>query len=239
MIANIHKITKPNRWRCLTITKSGQLAKYACVNMMRGWAGVVNKKWPTSVHRNACEPISKDNKNKTMAEFKPANQLVLANEGGWNHVSGDDETYCGLNRRFNPNWEGWAIVDSHKPLHYNEVIKDDSLNSLVSQYYKRIYWDRILADGIDSQAVATYFYDFYVNAGSNAVKCVQKVVGANPDGFFGTSSLHAVNDYVGDLLADLHKSRCEYYNRIGTNGSAKFLTGWLNRANKMYEILSA
>jgi len=174
-----------------------------------------------------------------MADFKSANPYILKNEGGWNHVSGDDETYCGLNRRFNPDWKGWAIVDSHKPLNYNEIIKDDNLTMEVNQYYKRMYWDKVLGDGIDNQEVATYLYDFYVNAGGNAVKCVQKVVGSNPDGFFGNGSLQAVNSYESDLLAALHKSRCEYYNRIGTNGAAKFLTGWLNRANKMYEILSA
>lgn len=179
-------------------------------------------------------------KRKKMAEFKAAQQHVISNEGGYCNVDGDNggETYFGLSRKFNPNWAGWAIVDSHKPLHYNEVIKDDNLTSLVNQYYKRMYWDKILADGIDSQPLAAYLYDFHVNAGSNAVKCVQRVVGAEPDGMFGNDTLHAVNSYTGDLLAALHKSRCEYYNKIATGGNAKFLKGWLARANKMYQLLS-
>lgn len=174
-----------------------------------------------------------------MADFLSANKYIAPNEGGWNHVSGDDETYIGINRRFFPTWAGWALVDAHKPLNYNEIIADDNLNSLVNQFYKRNFWDSMLGDGIDSQAVATYLYDFRVNAGGNAIKCVQKVVGAFPDGGMGDKTLQAINDYTGDLLTDLHKERCDYYNRIGQKESDKFLTGWLNRANKMYEILSA
>jgi lysozyme family protein len=73
----------------------------------------------------------------------------------------------------------------------------------------------------------------------NAIKRLQALVGATPDGMFGNATLEAVNSYSGDLLTDLHKSRCEYYERIATNGSAKFLHGWLNRANEMYSNLSA
>lgn len=174
-----------------------------------------------------------------MAEFKAAHKYIAPNEGGWNDVEGDDETYIGINRRFWPNWEGWKIVDAHKPLHYNEVIADDNLNGLVNQFYKRNFWDNMMGDFIDSQAVATYLYDFRVNAGGNAIKAIQKVVGAFPDGTIGDKTIHAINDFHGDLLYLLHTARCDYYRSKATNGSAKFLQGWLNRANKMYEILSA
>jgi len=176
-----------------------------------------------------------------MADFSAAQPYILANEGGYCDTTGDTggETYMGISRNNWPNWGGWSLVDAHQPLHYNEIIADDNLNSLVNQFYKRNFWDTMLGDGIDSQAVATYLYDFHVNAGGNAVKCVQRVVGSNPDGMFGNGTLNALNNYSGDLLSDLNNSRIAYYTEISQNGAnAKFLNGWLKRANDMYAKLS-
>ena len=176
-----------------------------------------------------------------MAEFLSAQPYVIKNEGGYCEVQGDKggETYCGIARNFFPNWAGWAILEGHKPLSYNEVVYDEELVSRVNQFYKKQFWDGILGDGIDSQAVATYLYDFYVNAMHNAVKCVQRIVGVTVDGGFGNGTLAAVNGYSGDLLTNLHNARCDYYKGIAQNGSAKFLDGWLNRANDMYSVLAA
>lgn len=175
-----------------------------------------------------------------MAEFLSAQPYVIKNEGGYCEVQGDKggETYCGIARNFFPNWAGWAILEGHKPLSYNEVVDDEELNSLVNQFYKKQFWDGILGDGIDSQAVATYLYDFYVNAMHNAVKCVQRIVGVTVDGGFGNGTLSAVNGYNGDLLADLHTARVQYYIDIAQGSNEKFKAGWLNRANNLYDKLS-
>lgn len=175
-----------------------------------------------------------------MAEFLAVQPYILQYEGGYNLIKGDKggETYQGISRNNFPNWEGWVVIDGHKPLGYNEIIQDYNLLALVNQFYKANFWDKMLGDGIDSQEVATYLYDFKVNAGGNAVKCVQRILGIADDGVFGNGSLNALNAYQGDLLKELHEARCAYYNRIGTNGSAKFLQGWLNRANNLYNVLS-
>ncbi len=176
-----------------------------------------------------------------MAEFLSAQSYVIINEGGYCEVPGDKggETYCGIAHNFFPNWAGWDIIEGHKPLAYNEIIDDTDLKSLVNQFYKKQFWDTLMGDAIDSQAVATYLYDFYVNAMHNAVKNIQHIVGVTADGGFGSATLAAVNAYTGDLLADLHNARCNYYKDIAQNGSAKFLTGWLNRANDLYDKLAA
>jgi len=176
-----------------------------------------------------------------MAEFLSAQPYVIKNEGGYCEVPGDKggETYSGIAHNYYPNWPGWPIIEGHKPLAYNEIIEDTELTSLVNQFYKKQFWDTILGDGIDSQAVATYLYDFYVNAMHNAVKCTQRIVGVTPDGSFGSGTLAALNAYKGDLLQELHKARCDYYTAIAQNGSAKFLTGWLNRANDLYAKMAA
>ena len=173
-----------------------------------------------------------------MAEFLSANKYILENEGGYANLKGDTggETYRGISRNNFPNWAGWAIVDASKPLTSNQLIDSVELDSLVNQFYKANFWDRVHGDGVDSQAIATYLYDFYVNAGANAVKCVQRIVGVTVDGGFGNGTLAAVNDHNGDLLKELHDSRCEYYTSLN---KPQFIKGWLNRANTMYEKLSA
>ena len=125
-----------------------------------------------------------------MAEFLSAQQYVIKNEGGYCEVPGDKggETYCGIAHNYYPNWPGWPIIEKHKPLAYNELIADSDLTSLVNRFYKKQFWDAILGDGIDSQALATYLYDFYVNAMHNAVKCTQRIVGVTPDGSFGSGT---------------------------------------------------
>ncbi len=175
-----------------------------------------------------------------MADFSAAQPYIIANEGGYCDTKGDTGgmTYRGISRINYPNWGGWAIIDQHQPLQYNEVIADDTLNSMVNQFYKKQFWDGLLGDGIDSQEVATYLYDFYVNAMHNAVKCVQRIIGVTADGMFGNASLAALNSYTGDLLGALHAARCDYYNEIAQNGFAKFLTGWTNRANGLYDKLA-
>ena len=173
-----------------------------------------------------------------MAEFKSAIGYILQNEGGYVNDPSDNggETYKGISRKNFPNWTGWDIVDPYKPLATGEIIKDDALDSLVNQFYKFNFWDKILGDGIDSQAIATYLFDFKVNAGGNAVKCLQRILGIAIDGIFGNGTLNALNAYQGDLLAELHKARCDYYASLN---QPKFLQGWLNRSSRLYAILSA
>ena len=170
-----------------------------------------------------------------MAEFKAALPYTLQYEGGWNHVTGDDETYQGINRRMFPNWAGWVYIDTAKPLKYNEILDSPDVRAFVTQFYKENFWDKMLGDGIDSQAVATYLYDFKVNAGGNAIKCVQRILGVADDGIFGNGSLNALNAYSGDLLSLLHTARVEYYTKLN---NPKFLAGWLSRANSLYSILA-
>ena len=56
--------------------------------------------------------------------------MVLTHEGGYSsgnekQTKGDKgkETYCGISRVYNPNWDGWKIIDRHKPIKYNAKIK--------------------------------------------------------------------------------------------------------------------
>ncbi len=169
-----------------------------------------------------------------MAEFLASQQYVLHNEGGYTPIDGD--TYRGIARRFFPKWVGWQMIDDMKPLEQGELIKNAELDGLVNAFYKANFWDKLQGDAIDSQAIATYCYDWYVNAGGNAIKNIQAVLGAPADGVFGSGSLAALNA-ANDLLPALHNKRIAYYTAIGKGDNAKYLAGWQHRANDLYHTL--
>ena len=179
-----------------------------------------------------------------MADFLQADKYTDANEGGYCNVPGDDggETYAGLTRRDNPEPAIWAIIDSHKPLKWNQVIKDPVLDGLLNDLFKRKYWDHIQGDAITNQALATYLYDWYINSGTVAVKKLQEVLFIEEDGIIGPGTLEAINNQKPEsgLLLRYYMRRCRWYRDhvVAVPAHEKFLIGWLDRARRLYNELS-
>lgn len=175
-----------------------------------------------------------------MADFKGAEQYGERAEGGYADLDGG--TYKGIARNFWPAWEGWAIIDSHMPLEHGEIINDPHLDSLVYQFFKTNFWDKMLGDGIDSTPFAWYFYDWYINSGAKAVKLLQEGLGIDPQtGHFGNITLDRVNAAGASLLLCIHTRRLRFYREhcIAVPEDTQFLKGWLARAINLYEILSS
>lgn len=171
-----------------------------------------------------------------MAEFLSAYERVLGHEGGYVNDPTDrgGETYMGISRKFNPQWEGWPIVDSHKPLERGEVIKDIILSGLVKQFYKRTQWDVINGDRINSQRAAEFLFDWFVNSGTAGIISAQKAIAVKADGKVGNMTLTALNSQgEAVLMTKLINARIAFVNDIvRRNPSQKrFLKGWLNRIN--------
>ncbi len=170
-----------------------------------------------------------------MADFLTSQAAVLHNEGGYTLIDGD--TYRGIARRFFPDWEGWKIIDRLKPLVQGEIIQDRKLDDLVNAFYKANFWDKMKGDGVQNQAIATYCYDWYVNAGGNAIKSIQHMLGLQQDGVCGEQTLAALNA-AGNILQLLHSRRIVYYQHVATGDHSKYLAGWESRANGLYEALA-
>lgn len=171
-----------------------------------------------------------------MAEFLEAYRIIFGNEVGYVNDPDDNggETMNGITRKNYPNWAGWPVVDKHKPLQHGARIPE--LDSLTKQFYKRTQWDVIRADAFDSQAVATFVCDWYVNSGRHAVKALQKAVGVTADGIIGGITIDAVNGYhEQDLLSKLKEARIAFYRGIVTADPSqkKFLNGWLARTERL------
>lgn len=164
-----------------------------------------------------------------MAEFGPAFETMMRNEGGFvlHTVPGDrgGMTYAGIARNFHPNWPGWRLLDQNPD--------SPALTGLVRDFYRAHYWQRVQGDAIKSQAIATNLFDFGVNAGiRTAVKLAQIVVGATPDGAIGPKTVQALNEYDEALfVAHYAIAKMKRYAQIVTRNrsQSKFLLGWLNR----------
>jgi lysozyme family protein len=107
--------------------------------------------------------------------------------------------------------------------------------------YRRLYWDRIKGDELTLQELANLLCDFYVNAGSHAIKTLQYVLrsmgsGIAADGHMGTETMRALQSYDPvTVYRALKARRIQYYKDKGV-AKPMFLAGWLNRVNSFPDI---
>lgn len=113
--------------------------------------------------------------------------------------------------------------------------------------YKRRYWDVLRADLIPSQQFANMFFDFFVNAGGNAVKVLQRTLndafGASlaVDGGMGDKTFSALmNAPLDRLYTEYKEARAQYYRDLADRNPslAKFLRGWLNRVASFPDVIT-
>lgn len=158
-----------------------------------------------------------------MAEFEKAIDKVLAHEGGYVNDPADPggETNFGISKRRYPNEDISALTPER-----------------ARQLYRIDYWQY---DAIESQAVATKVFDLAVNMGPlRAHKILQMALNRlgpgmiEVDGVLGPQTLWAVNRTAEcELLAAIRQRQKEFYLRLVHRdpGVAKFLPGWLKRAD--------
>lgn len=165
-----------------------------------------------------------------MAEFLPAFERMIVNEGGYVlHTVKDDRggmTYAGIARAFHPNWPGWRVIDQ------GETPPAD----LVRQFYRSNFWHPLRLDEVEHQDVAGNIFDFGVNAGlGTAAKLAQLVAGTTPDGKIGAKTLQSLNGIDPDLfVARYALAKIARYRDIvtGNRTQQRFLVGWINRVLK-------
>lgn len=108
----------------------------------------------------------------------------------------------------------------------------------VYEIYYSNYWVRAGCEALPSKLALCHF-DWAVNHGVNgAIKTLQRITGADPDGIFGPATKNAVNSAVktkGELA--MCKAYCDErdrcYRRWGVGKKQVFLKGWLNRLNAL------
>lgn len=165
-----------------------------------------------------------------MAEFLPAFDRMLANEGGFKltDIKGDKggQTYAGIARNRNGRWAGWSFIDRGE-IPPTQMVRD---------FYRANFWDAVKGDYILHQSVAESLFDFAVNAGAKtAIKLAQIVGGVASDGDIGPRTLEALNvlDEGAFRIAYALAKIARYRDIVMKDRSqGKFLLGWINRTLK-------
>lgn len=119
-----------------------------------------------------------------MADFEKAFKKIIANEGGYVNDKDDKggETFMGITRKNHPNISLWGIVDDYIDIYgttyglVKYIKNNDKAMSSIKSVYKKQYWDKLLLDKVNAQAIANELFDDCVNRGVNAtLKLVRKL----------------------------------------------------------------
>jgi len=161
-----------------------------------------------------------------MADFQPAFERMIHDEGGFvlHNVPGDrgGQTYAGIARNMHPNWAGWVDIDAGRQPDAQKV----------HDFYRANFWNDIRGDEIAHQAIASDIFNFYVNTGRPAKVLAQLVIGATPDGAFGSRTVAAINAFDPEkFVLSYALAKIARYRDIVTRDRSqmKFLLGWINR----------
>ena len=188
---------------------------------------------------------------KEMASFEIAFHNTMAHEGGYVDDPADlgGETYCGISRKYHPDWAGWQYIDQLKlryPRDFKARLKNDTnLRDAVEGFYFENYWNVNRLDEVEYQPIATEIYDTGVNCGTETAAIFLQqslnVLNRNQkdypdlkvDGQIGPVTLRTLNAHkfperVLKCLNIYQGSR--YLGIVGKNPlQERFLGGWLNR----------
>jgi lysozyme family protein len=189
-----------------------------------------------------------------MANFKEAYEITMGHEGGYSNdpVDAGGETYKGITKRFEPDWEGWVIIDSlrNDPNFPKCLDENEELQEKVMEVYKRKYWDIFWGDKFDNQDIANEMFDTGVNMGTTrAIKYLQKSLNLlnrdqknysdiSEDGVIGNNTLNTLNNFLNKFKRDVKYllklmnlfQGMHYINYMGKDSKQeRFARGWLNR----------
>lgn len=178
---------------------------------------------------------------------------IRRKEGGYVDHPADrgGETYCGIARRFWPDWEGWIVIDAIKakrgPIPRGTWY--DTLTEDVNRFYYEHFWLPAGAHMV-TDAIALELYEQAVHFGVHtAVAILQRAVNAlnrggrdwddiREDGRFGPRTATAVQACMGNrgpgvLLKALNILQGARYFDIASSDPSQevFLHGWLKRVS--------
>ena len=168
-------------------------------------------------------------------DFEDALKLCLQYEGGYCNDPHDrgGETCYGITHTEYDNYR------HSKGLPQQSVGRISQ--SEVQDIYRNRYWLAARCDEMPRR-VAIAVFDWQVNSG-RGVRHLQQCLGLEADGHFGPKTLNELNYWLSKstgedrLLHNYFEIREGCYRRWGVGSQAKFLNGWLNRAESLKKYL--
>lgn len=174
-----------------------------------------------------------------MAEFEPAFEATLVNEGfpGFNRDNNSADVCAGINRASWPGWEGWPVIDTLKAKGLdrhgiNDALRKDArLRPMVEKFYQRNFWPPMFSQ-VNDQRVANWLFDKSVNMYiTQAVKLMQRAAGVTGDGVLGPKTLAAINAADPAVLVKAaHDQAVEFYQDLHKKNPAKYPADMVDRA---------
>jgi len=152
--------------------------------------------------------------------FEDCVEIILEHEGGWvNHPNDPGgETNMGITKRNYPN----------------EDIKNLTKDKAIHIYYKD-YWLPMNLELLNNPELILHLFDFGVNAGpKTAIKILQRLVGADDDGYIGQETTNAIANFQDDIVEEYIKRRKLFYVTLAQEKPKLrvFLKGWLARIER-------
>lgn len=201
------------------------------------------KKNDTAVTENGGKGMSKDHSEVL--------KLILKSEGGLNedeptHVGG--VSYAGITQKSYEEWRDTyrkAAPESVRGISDKPYIIEDFYTDYFAKYHT---WEL-------PEFMQYIYADFVVNAGSAAVKIIQRMVEVEDDGAWGSGTSKAVAEWkelIGieleddpnvdnNLITEFHEQKLAHYNNLAEANPDKYgryLAGWKRRCNSVLAELS-
>jgi lysozyme family protein len=188
-----------------------------------------------------------------MSFYLDAYSITMHHEGGYCNDPDDvgGETYKGVSRVYNPDWDGWFIVDAHKNDDtFPKVLEfDELLQKSVKKVYKQRYFDPYIGDEMPKR-LALEMFDTSVNMGvGRAVKFMQiglNVLNRNQklypdmveDGDYGKTTHTNLYKYLDNdsellLVKIINVLQGQHYINYMKKSpkQEKYARGWFNRVS--------
>lgn len=168
-----------------------------------------------------------------MANFEKSLSYVLQNEGGYTNDPFDHggATNYGITQHDLSRYLG------------KSASPNDVKNMTMEQaqaIYRQQYWNPLHLDYVQHDGLATAIFDCCVLRGIGFIREVQGMVHVATDGHVGPITLEALNNaHVGDVIEDIiYNCQHFYYGIVAHNPTqARFLKGWLGRANRLKKLM--
>jgi len=151
---------------------------------------------------------------------------LLSFEGGWCYDTG--------------GWTMKGVTLKVYQQHFGRTKTKADLRNITDKEWQTIfgtYWTGSGADRLADEWVAYMMADFYYNAGAQAVKALQRIVGTAQDGIIGAKTIAAANKWQrgqADLFLRLKAAREEYYLKLAALAKySRFKDGWMRRVNSL------